>query len=426
MSVVKKISIHAWLGWGIATFFYAYQYVLRVFPSIMMDEIREKFHVNAEQFGDFSGAYYLGYALIHIPVGLLLDRVGPRWVITISVMCCTLSLVPLMADCPWWFAVSGRFMLGVGSSAAILGVFKVIRLNFPSQKFATVLGFSVMIGLLGAMYGGLPVQNLVAAYGWEMVLVGLLGAGLLLSGLSAALIPRADPKQGSPSTSSTEPGSFKAVLKASIKTPYVLSTAVLAALMVGPLEGFADVWGVSFFIKVYGLSKGTAAFLPSLIFLGMCFSAPLMAYIAEKTGRYKLIVQLSALLMGIWFVLILRCALPLAGVRVALIAIGALSAYQVLVIHINSMRVAAQHSGIVSSLTNMIIMSFGYIFHYVIGVLLDKGWQGEVQNGLYLYPREAYIMAISVIPLALFLAFLGFMGENLHAKFKSASSKRVQ
>ena len=312
MSVVKKISAHAWLGWGIVTFFYAYQYILRVFPSIMMDEIREKFQVNAEQFGDFSGAYYLGYALIHIPVGLLLDRVGPRWVITVSVVFCTLSLIPLIADFNWMLAVAGRFLLGIGSSAAILGVFKVIRLNFPSQKFATVLGFSVMIGLLGAMYGGLPVQKLATSYGWEVILKGLLGAGALLSVLTAVLIPASRHNKGNETVPSQEiQGSFKAALRVSIKTPYVLSTAFLAALMVGPLEGFADIWGVSFFIKGYGLPKETAAFLPSLIFLGMCFSAPLLAYIAERTGRYKLIVQLSALLMGLLFVLILTRSLPL-------------------------------------------------------------------------------------------------------------------
>ena len=90
-----KIPAQAWIAWGVVTFFYAFQYVLRVFPSIMMDDIRQKFGVDAQQFGDFSGAYYLGYALMHIPIGLLLDHKSPRWIIALSAILCSIGILPL-------------------------------------------------------------------------------------------------------------------------------------------------------------------------------------------------------------------------------------------------------------------------------------------------------------------------------------------
>jgi sugar phosphate permease len=53
------------LVWFLSSIFYAYQYILRVLPNIMMPEILEKFQVNAEIFGQFSGLYYVGYSIMH-------------------------------------------------------------------------------------------------------------------------------------------------------------------------------------------------------------------------------------------------------------------------------------------------------------------------------------------------------------------------
>ena len=408
-----KVTSQAWLAWGIVTFFYAFQYVLRVSPSIMITEIRSKFGVDTEQFGDFSGAYYLGYALMHIPIGLMLDHVGPRKVIAASVLLCSIGMLPLIYGDSWTMAVIGRFILGAGSSTAILGVFKVIRLNFPSQKFGTVLGFSVMIGLLGAIYGGRPIQGFVTSLGWTTVLSAFSISGIILAILIFFIVPTKKVHK-----EDFAKNDLAGDIKAIVKTPYVLSTAVLAALMVGPLEGFADVWGVSFLVKVYGYDQETAAFLPSLIFFGMCFGAPALAYLGEVTGKYGLIVRLSAFIMGALFIIILASTIPMWGINISFFIIGLLSAYQVLVMHINSMRVDKKYSGVVTSLTNMIIMSFGYVFHKLIGMIMNKNWDGSIIDGVKIYSSDAYINGLIVIPVALFLAFIGFYLERIHARIK--------
>ena len=72
----------AWFVWMIASLFYAYQYVLRVMPSIMLEDITRQFHIDAAVFGQFSGVYYIGYSLVHLPIGIMLDRFGPRKVMS--------------------------------------------------------------------------------------------------------------------------------------------------------------------------------------------------------------------------------------------------------------------------------------------------------------------------------------------------------
>lgn len=66
--------VTAWFVWIIVSIFYAYQYVLRVMPNIMLEDITQQFHIDATIFGQFSGIYYIGYSLMHLPIGIMLNR----------------------------------------------------------------------------------------------------------------------------------------------------------------------------------------------------------------------------------------------------------------------------------------------------------------------------------------------------------------
>ena len=408
----SSISLQAWVAWAVVSFFYAFQYILRVSPSIFIDDIRIKFALDTQQFGDFSGIYYIGYAAAHIPVGLLLDHLSPRLVISASILLCTLGIAPLVFTDSWELAFWGRFLLGAGSSTAILGVFKVIRLTFPAKKMGTILGFSVTIGLIGAVYGGRPVQSLVAFYGWQSIMTMMIIAGAVLAVLTYLLIPKRTNQEDASSTNSI----FTDIAIVS-KTPFVLSTALLAAFMVGPLEGFADVWGASFLEQVSGFSKSVAAFSPSLLYIGMGIGSPLLAYIGEKTNAHKRIVRFSALIMGLSFTLLLTTPLSQLQTQALLFVMGIFCAYQVLVMYINGMRVAAKYSGLVTAITNMVIMSFGYVFNHYVGGLMNDLWAGEALDGIRVYPPEAYTHGLMIIPVGLFAAFIGFYGELIYKKF---------
>ncbi|MBA2653135.1 MAG: MFS transporter, partial [Tatlockia sp.] len=152
--------LSAWGIWIIASLFYAYQYILRVMPNIMLDNFIQQFHIDTVVFGQFSGIYYLGYSLIHLPIGIMLDRFGPRKVMTACILLTVLGLMPLLFAEQWTYPLIGRLLIGMGSSAAILGTFKIIRIGFKEEYFARMLSFSVTIGLLGAIYGGGPVSYL--------------------------------------------------------------------------------------------------------------------------------------------------------------------------------------------------------------------------------------------------------------------------
>ncbi|MDP3640890.1 MAG: MFS transporter, partial [Alphaproteobacteria bacterium] len=97
-----------WTMWVVASIFYAYQYVLRVMPNIMLNDIMMQFNLNEASFGQFSGVYYIGYSLMHLPIGIMLDRYGPRKVMTACILMTVVGLLPIIFSEHWVFPIMGR------------------------------------------------------------------------------------------------------------------------------------------------------------------------------------------------------------------------------------------------------------------------------------------------------------------------------
>lgn len=389
----------SWMIWTIASVFYAYQYILRVMPNIMLHDIMQQFHIDTATFGQFSGVYYIGYSLLHLPVGILLDRFGPKKIMSGCILLTVLGLSPLLFATHWIFPIIGRFLIGLGSSAAILGVFKIIRMAFKEEQFPRMLSISVTIGLIGAIYGGGPVHYMRETMGYEAVLYVFAGMGLALALATFLLIP---------SLSSKPERTVFSDIKEVLSNRRVIGSCIFAGMMVGPLEGFADVWGTVFLKVGYQMDGSVAASLPSMIYIGMCFGSPILSFIADKMGSYLLTIIGAGILMTTSFVLMLTMPLATTVLTLSFICIGISSAYQILAIYKASTYVREQVAGLTTAMANMIIMIFGYVFHTLMGTII-KAMGGQTE-------ASALFSGVWVIPIALAIGSLGFIFLFLQEK----------
>jgi predicted MFS family arabinose efflux permease len=387
---MSNSRIIAWTIWGIASIFYAYQYILRVMPNIMLDEIMLQFNFTAVTFGQFSGIYYIGYSLMHLPIGIMLDRYGPRNVMTTCILMTVIGLLPIMFAEHWLYPIIGRALIGIGSSAAILGTFKIIRLTFKEAHFTRMLSFSVTIGLLGAIYGGAPVSYMSKMLGYQSVvqIFAIMGIGLAV--LTYLIVPNIN---------NTHQTSILIDLKHVFGNAKVIWLCILAGLMVGPLEGFSDVWGTAFFKHVYEFDNTLAASLPSLLFIGMCFGGPILSFISEKSKNYLGTITSAAFVMSLIFIILLLNIMTVSTISISLIIVGICCAYQILAIYKASTYVKEEVAGLTTAIANMIIMIFGYGFHSVIGLVI------KLMGGTA--TKSAFIGGISVIPITLMISVIG-------------------
>jgi predicted MFS family arabinose efflux permease len=388
MSISRFI---AWSVWMIASIFYAYQYVLRVMPNIMMNDIMQQFDINTAIFGQFSGIYYIGYSLMHIPIGIMLDRYGPRKVMTICIITSVFGLLPILFASHWVYPIIGRMLIGMGSSAAILGTFKIIRIAFSEDKFTRMLSFSVTIGLIGAIYGGGPVSYMCDLIGYQAVIEIFAVIGLILALITYIIVPEV--KDHSKGTVIND-------IREVLSNKKVIWTCIFAGLMVGPLEGFADVWGTQFLKQSYGYDNNIAASMPSMIFIGMCFGAPLLSLIAEKSKNYLGTIIGAGLVMTLAFTLLVTGYMSVSTMSVSFILVGICSAYQIIAIYKASTYVQENVVGLTTAIANMIIMIFGYGFHSIIGYVIKI--MGNYDLG------SAFTYGIAVVPFALAVGTIGF------------------
>lgn len=381
-----------WMVWAVASVFYAYQYIIRVMPNIMLDDIMQQFNISTATFGQFSGIYYLGYSLMHIPVGIMLDRYGPRKVMIGCILLTVAGLMPLLFATYWVYPIVGRLFIGIGSSAAILGVFKIVRMTFSEARFARMLSISVTIGLLGAIYGGGPVSYMRELFGYFSVVQGMAVGGIILAAITYWIVP---------DSTCAPQGSVMANIKQVLSNKRVIWACVSAGLMAGPLEGFADVWGCVFLKRVYGMEQAAAASLPSMIFVGMCFGAPVLSFIGEKSGSFVATIICAGAVMSVCFALLLSWQMVPEAISVCFVLVGVASAYQILAIYKTSTYVPEEVAGLTTAVANMIIMVFGYAFHSIIGFVVNS--MGGLESS------SALVMGVAVIPVALIIGTGGFV-----------------
>src|SRR5258708_2116876 len=143
------LRFQPWFMWFFTVLFFAYQFIMRVFPGLCVSEIMHKFHIDSTDYGLLASMYYYGYAPLHIPIAILLDRFGPRLVVSLCCLVCSLSIFLFFWTENWTLVLLARFLTGAGSAAGFLGASKVISLWFPFHVYARMIGLTFSFGLLG-------------------------------------------------------------------------------------------------------------------------------------------------------------------------------------------------------------------------------------------------------------------------------------
>ena len=187
---MKKLSVTALFSWIFVSIFYAYQYTLRAIPNVIIDDFSTRFKTDEFEYSQFSGIYYIGYTLFHIPIGIMLDKLQPRAVLSICIALSAIGLLPLIYNDNYTLTLIGRLLTGTTSCAAILGLFKIIKLVFHDRLFSRMLGISVTIGIIGAIYGVGPIKFMIDKVGYDRTIERLALIGVILALLTYLFTPK--------------------------------------------------------------------------------------------------------------------------------------------------------------------------------------------------------------------------------------------
>ncbi len=152
---------------------YFLSYAYRTINAVLSPHLAVDLGLNASDLGLLTSVYFLTFAAFQLPLGLLLDRFGPRRV--------EATLLLFAAAGAGLFAVSsnrvelivGRGLIGLGVSACLMASFKAFVLWFPVMRLPAINGWILAAGGLGALVATAPVEAALQVTGWRGLFAGL-------------------------------------------------------------------------------------------------------------------------------------------------------------------------------------------------------------------------------------------------------------
>ncbi len=398
--ISKKQILFGSLVCFVGAIFYCYEFILRIIPGTLQTELSIALgHISATTFGQISALYYFAYSPMQMPVGMLMDRFGPRKLLTFACICCTVGSWMFTQTFSMFLVGCGRFLVGFGSSFAFVGVLSLALHWLPRRLFSLVVGLITTLGMLGIVYGEVKITEWSVSYGWEQVLILIAWVGLGLSAL-ILLVVRDGPESYKPHKQPL-PEFFRNVLQV-LMSPEVWLIGFVGACLYTSLSVFGELWGKTYLEQAHHLTKVEAAKTVSAVFLGWAVGAPIAGYLSDRTGRRVLPLVLGAIFSLICISFVLYCpGLSYVTLNVLLFFYGVFSGTEIIVFIMAKESSGAKLSGTVFAATNMIVTLGGVVFQPLVGKLLDTFGDSGFVGGEHIYTVVDYQVALSILPISL-------------------------
>lgn len=258
---------------------YYLSYLLRTVNAVISPDLTRELGLSAADLGLLTGAYFFAFAAAQIPVGIALDRYGPRRVeAALLAFACAGSLLFAIGDALVPLALA-RALVGLGVSACLMAGLKAFSQWYPTQQQAAMTGQIMSAGALGAISASLPLELALPLVGWRGVFV------VAAIGCLAVLLMIAFVVPDHPAHSSGARAGLASGVRRIFASPDFWRFAPQAALFGGGLMALQSLWIVPFLIDVAGQSRTLAAEHLMTVNFGMLSGQLSIAAVATRLGR---------------------------------------------------------------------------------------------------------------------------------------------
>lgn len=234
---------------GIAALFAAYtlSQFYRAFLAVLAPALSADLGATPAQLADASGLWFLGFGAMQIPVGMALDRFGPRR--TCAVILATGgaggALALALATTPGAVSVA-MVLIGVGCSPVLMAAYYVFARTYAPALFGTLAGVTIGVGSMGNIAASLPLAWAADLMGWRGTMLALAGVTLAVAALVAALLRDPPPVQGGAR------GSIRDLLR----MPALWLILPMMAANYLPAAGLRGLWAGPYAADVFGVDAG--------------------------------------------------------------------------------------------------------------------------------------------------------------------------
>lgn len=418
----------AWTIWGLGAALYFIGFYQRVAPAVITTELTQTFALTAAALGNLSAFYFYSYVAMQIPTGILADRYGPRVLLTVGGFVAALgtAVFAMATDVTW--ANMGRLLIGGSVGVAFVAMLKIASHWMPARQFAMTSGVALAVGVFGAVFAGAPLRLLVNEFGWRNVMWASAMVTILVAIITWLLV-RDDPTERNfKSYAPGNAGHTKTKVFDGLKEVLRYRNVVLMFFIPGAASSivltFAGLWGVPFLTTHYGLSQTNAAGLCSIMLVSWAIGSLVFGAVSDRVGQRKSIyIGGLTIALCLWATLIYTPRIPYFWLVILLAAIGFFASCFIVSFAFAKESVPARLAGTVSGVSNMGVIQGPMYMQPLVGVILDRHWQGTMVDGKRVFDLASYQQGFSMILIwgVIALVLLMFTKETFCRQFDSES-----
>ena len=168
---------------------YYLSYVFRAVNAVLGPDLAAEFGLNAAQLGLLTGIYFFSFGLVQIPLGVVLDRFGPRRTNGALLVLAAAGGFAFANSHSYEALVLSRALIGLGVSVCLMASIQAFVLWFPAERTATMIALAYSMGGLGALTASVPLEFTLRYYDWRQIFSALAAATLALAAVFALIVP---------------------------------------------------------------------------------------------------------------------------------------------------------------------------------------------------------------------------------------------
>jgi sugar phosphate permease len=393
---------------------YYLSYLYRTVNIVIAKPLATDLSLSAADLGFLTSVYFIVFAAFQTPLGVLLDRYGPRRV--------QAFLLIFAAAGGALFAVSNNFLLlslargliGLGVSGCLMAAIKANVMWFPKQRLPLVNGLTATFGTLGALSGTVPVELLYDAYGWRTIFMILAVITVAVSIIILFLVPE---KNTVAAAHPAKQSSFRSQIQDLGKiysSPFFWRVGVIGFVHNSVFLSYQALWMGPWLRDVAGQSFSSVAETLLWFNIGMFVGVLFLGTLADRLQKYG-IKPAAVMGAGIGISLVIQSLFALEQIQIATalcFAFGFFGSSPLLVFSILGQTFSSELAGRANTAQNMLSFIGAFAAQWGIGAIINL-WP-ERFGGLY-HPdghQAAFLTMIGIELMAFAFFLLPLKGRN--------------
>jgi len=259
---------------------YYVSFLFRNVNSVVFPELTREFGLSAGALGLLTSAYFLTFASAQLPLGILMDRYGPRRVNAAMLLVAAIGAVIFAFAAGLPALASGRALIGLGVAVCLMASMTAFVLWFPLERMATLVGWMLFVGALGALSATKPVELALRIMDWRTLFL-ILAAYTVGASLAIFLVVPEKTASGAPAALRSQVAEVWTILR----DRGFWSIGCAAAFVQGVAISLLGLWAGPWMRDVAGLDRSELAF--NLLFAAGAFGVGgvLWGTLSDKLAR---------------------------------------------------------------------------------------------------------------------------------------------